>query len=125
MVELSLGVFPDLKNHGIETLTHPADGTVLMREIGALVQVVRVEENLLHLLEADSTLGILPKFLALPRIEVEAHRGITVIPQNENKNRSAGLKTGLYRGRKGQSTGLKTGRYIKIHIKTNRGKLAR
>ena len=80
MIELAFGVLPDLKNNGIEAIALPADGTVLMREIGTLIKIIRMKENLLRFLEADSTLGIPPKASALSRIEVESHRGITVIP---------------------------------------------
>jgi hypothetical protein len=80
VIELAFGVFPDLKNHSVEAIAHPADGSMLMREIHALIQIIRVKEDLLCLLKADTTLGIPPKGLALPRIEVESHAGITVIP---------------------------------------------
>jgi hypothetical protein len=80
MMELAFGIFPDLKNHGIEAIAYPADGTILMGEIHALVQVVRMKEDLLRLLKTDTPLGIPPKAFALPRIEVESHLGITVIP---------------------------------------------
>ena len=63
MIELAFGVFPDLKNHGVEAIAYPADGTVLMREIRALVQVVRMKENLLRLLETDTTLGFRRRLL--------------------------------------------------------------
>jgi hypothetical protein len=41
-----------------------------------------MKEHLLRFLEADSAPRIPPKAKALPRIEVESHRGITVIPQS-------------------------------------------
>jgi hypothetical protein len=53
---------------------------MLNGEIGTLVGIVGMEENLLCLLEADSTLRIFPKALALPLIKVESQGGITVIP---------------------------------------------
>ena len=81
MIELAFGVFPDLKNHGVEAIAYPTDGTVLMREIRALVQVVRMKENLLRLLETDTAFGIPAEAPALPRVEVESHSGITVIPK--------------------------------------------
>lgn len=80
MVELSFRVFADLKDHGIQPITNPADGAMLNREIGALVSVIGTKENLLRFLETDSAPWIPPKAKALPRIEVESHCGITVIP---------------------------------------------
>ena len=80
MIELAFGVLPDLKNNGIEAIAHPAVGAMLMREIRTLIKIIRMKENLLRFLETDTTLGIPPKAPALPRIEVESHRGITVIP---------------------------------------------
>ena len=42
-------------------------------EIGTLIEVVRMKEDLLCFLEADSAPGIAAKTLALPLIEVESH----------------------------------------------------
>ncbi len=80
MVELSFSVFANLKNHRIQTVAYPADRAMLNGQISALVGVVRMKENLLRFLEADSALWIPPKALALPLIEVESHECITVIP---------------------------------------------
>jgi len=41
-------------------------------EVATLVHVVRMKENLLRFLKADSAPGIPPKALALPLIEVES-----------------------------------------------------
>jgi len=46
---------------------------MLNREIRTLVGIVGMEENLLHLLEADSAPWIPPKAFALPLIKVESH----------------------------------------------------
>ncbi len=54
---------------------------MLRGNIGTLVSIVRVKENLLRFLEADSAPRISPQALALPLIEVKPHDGITVIPQ--------------------------------------------
>ena len=80
MVEFSLCVFANLKNHRIQTITYPADCAMLNEEIGTLVGVVGMEENLLRLLETDSAPWIPPKAFTLPLIEVESHECITVIP---------------------------------------------
>src|SRR5260370_18721260 len=79
MVELPFCVFVNLKNHRIQTITYPTDRAMLNGEIGTLVGVVGMEENLLRLLETDSAPWIPPKALALPLIEVESHECITVI----------------------------------------------
>ena len=73
MVEFSFRIFPNLKNHRVQAAPDPADGAMLNREIRTLVGVIRMKENLLHFLEADSALGVPPKTLALPRIEMESH----------------------------------------------------
>jgi hypothetical protein len=73
MVELSFGIFPNLKNDRVQAATHPTNGAMLDGKVRALVAVVGMIENLLHLLEADSTLRIPPKAPALPLIEMESH----------------------------------------------------
>jgi hypothetical protein len=80
MVELSFRVFANLKDHRIQTITYPANRAMLNGQIGTLIGVIGVKENLLCLLEADSASRISPKTPALPLIEVESHDGITVIP---------------------------------------------
>ena len=80
MVELSFLVFPNLKDYRKESITYPADGAVLNGEIRALVSVIRMKENLLRFLEANSAPWIPPETLALALIEPESHEGITVIP---------------------------------------------
>jgi hypothetical protein len=80
MVELSFRVLAYFKNDRIETIAYPANGAVLNRQIGALVSVVRMKENLLCFLETDSTPRVAPKTPALPLIKVESHDGITLIP---------------------------------------------
>jgi hypothetical protein len=61
--ELPFRVFPDFEDHRVEA-----------------IDVVRMKENFLRFLEADSAPWIPPKTRALPLIEVESHYGITVIP---------------------------------------------
>jgi hypothetical protein len=73
MVEFSFRVFPNFKDHRIQAITDPANSAMLNREIGAPVGVVRMKENLLRFLEADSAPWILTKAFALPLIEVESH----------------------------------------------------
>ena len=73
MVELSFRVFPNLKNDRVQAATHPADGAMLIREVRTLVGVIGMKEYLLYFLETDSALGVPPKALALPLIEMESH----------------------------------------------------
>jgi hypothetical protein len=74
MVELSFCVFPDLKNHRVQTASHPTDGTMLSGEVRTLVGVIGMKENLLYFLEANSALWIPPKAFALSLIEMESHK---------------------------------------------------
>ena len=73
MVELSFLVFPNLKDYRKESIAYPADGAVLNGEIRALVGVIRMKENLLCFLEADSAPWIPPEALALSFIKPESH----------------------------------------------------
>jgi len=74
------GVLADFKDHGIQVTANPADGAMLSREIGTLIEVIRMKENLLCFLEADSAPRIPAKTPALPLIESGIAWGITVIP---------------------------------------------
>lgn len=87
MVELSFVVFSNLKDHRIKPITYPADGAMLNRQIGTLVGVIRMKEHLLRFFEADSAPWIPPKAFALPRIKVEPHDDITVIPFCKGKRK--------------------------------------
>ena len=74
MIELSFCVFPNFKNDRIQVATHPTDGAMLNGRIRTLVGVIRMKENLLYFLEADSALGVPPKTFALSLIEMESHK---------------------------------------------------
>src|SRR5271157_2184772 len=58
VVIVSFLVLPDLKNNGVQLLSHPADRPVLLGPIRALVKVVWVRENLLHLFEPDTSFRV-------------------------------------------------------------------
>lgn len=90
MAELSFLVFSNFKDHGIKAITYPSDGAMLNRQVGALVEVIRMKEHLLRFFKADSAPWIPPKAFALPRIKVESHDGITVIPSCEAKRKGLG-----------------------------------
>ena len=81
MVELSFLVIPNLKDYRKESIAYLTDSAVLNGKIRALVGVIRMKENLLRFLEADSAPWIPSETLALSLIEPEPHDGITVIPQ--------------------------------------------
>ena len=73
MVIFALQVFLCLEDGAVEARFHPADGSVLFRNIRALVEVIRVRKDFLCLLKADSTLGIRSQPPAFSRVEVESH----------------------------------------------------
>jgi hypothetical protein len=73
MIELAFCILADFKDDGIQSIANPSDGSMLNGEIGTLIEVVRMKEDLLCFLEADSPPGILAKAPALPLIEVESH----------------------------------------------------
>jgi hypothetical protein len=74
MVEFSFRIFPNLKNYRVPAAPDPTDGAMLNARIRTLVGVIRMKENLLYFLEADSALGFPPKTFALPLIEMESHK---------------------------------------------------
>ncbi len=45
MQDLALVVFPDFEYNGKQPITHPADGKILLRNVGAPVEPVRRENN--------------------------------------------------------------------------------
>ncbi len=73
MIELAFCILADFEYDGIEPVANPSDGAILNREIGTLVEVVRMKEDLLCFLESDYASGIPAKALALPLIELESH----------------------------------------------------
>jgi hypothetical protein len=79
VIVFALGIVPHLKYQGVQAVTYPPDRTILLRNVGTLIKVIRMREDLLRFLEPDSTLWVCPKPLAFPYIELEPY-GITVIP---------------------------------------------
>ena len=73
MIELAFCILADFKDDGIKPIANPTDGAMLNGEIGTLVEVVGVKEDLLCFLETDSASWIATKALAFPLIEVESH----------------------------------------------------
>ena len=81
MVILARGVLPHLKDDGKESVSDPADGPVLLRGVGTLIEIIRMRKDLLRLFKTDTPPRILAQTRALARVKVEAHYSITVIPQ--------------------------------------------
>ena len=79
MVVLALPILPELEDQGVQSLAHPPDRPILVREVGPLVQVIGSGENLLDFLKANSALPISSQLQALTLVEMKSHRGITVI----------------------------------------------
>ena len=60
MVVLSLFVLTHFENDCVQLLPHLVDCPVLFGQIRALVKMVRVRENLLHLFEPDAPFRVGP-----------------------------------------------------------------
>jgi hypothetical protein len=66
-------VFPDFKDDRIQPVTHPTDSQKLLRNVGPLIEPIRLGEQLACLLEPNSAPGIRPEPPALSGIEAKAH----------------------------------------------------
>ena len=81
VVVFALGIVPDLENQGVKSAAYPADRAVLLREIGALIEVIGMREDFLRVFESDATLRVCPKPLTFPCVKLKSHvTGITLIP---------------------------------------------
>jgi hypothetical protein len=60
VVVLSLFVLTHFENDGVQLLPRPADCAVLFGQIRALVKIVLMRENLLHLFESDASFRVGP-----------------------------------------------------------------
>ena len=80
MQNLALLAFPDFKDHGIQPVTHPADGQKLFRNVGSPVEPIGLGEQLPRLFKPYAAPGIRPEAPALSGIERKAHSDMTVIP---------------------------------------------
>src|SRR5450631_851407 len=58
VVVLSLFVLAHFENDAIQLLPHPANCPALLGKIRALVKIVRMRENLLHLFESDTSFRV-------------------------------------------------------------------
>lgn len=57
----------------IQPVAHPADGQVLLWNIGPLIKPVRLGKQLPRLFEPYASAGIRPETSALSRVEAETH----------------------------------------------------
>lgn len=73
MIVFACLIFPNLKNHGIQSRPYPANGPILVGEICTAVEVIGMRKNLLHFFKVDSTVRICLQPLALPSIEAKSH----------------------------------------------------
>jgi hypothetical protein len=89
VVKLAFLILPHLKDERVQALSHPANRTVLLRQIRALIEVVGPVKYPLRLFKADPTAGILPQSLAFARIEVKTHmyNSYTVARKNASGKR--------------------------------------
>jgi hypothetical protein len=71
MQDFALLVLSEFENDGIQAITHSADGQILFRDIGPLIQPIGLGKQFLCLLESYAALWICPKALALSRIKAE------------------------------------------------------
>ena len=75
MQNLTLLVLTELKDDRVQPVTDPANGHLLFRNIGSLVEPIRPQEQILHFLEPDAALGICSETLTLSRIETKRMKG--------------------------------------------------
>jgi hypothetical protein len=61
MVVLTRTILTDLEDNGIENTLDPSNGSVLFREIRALVQIIGLGKQLLHFFEPNAPLWIAPQ----------------------------------------------------------------
>lgn len=73
MIDFAVVIVSDFENQRIEPASDPANGTILLRNVAALVEVIWRSEELLGFFEADRALRIRAEPEALPRVETEPH----------------------------------------------------
>jgi len=73
MQNLALFVFPDFKDDRIQPVTHPADGQILLWNVGSPIEPIRPREQFPRLLETDAAPGIRSEASAFAWIEAKAH----------------------------------------------------
>lgn len=77
---LTVLVVPRFENQRKQAITDPANSSVLFRLVHALIEIIRMFKDLLRFLEADASLSVRAKAVALTFIELKSHFSITVIP---------------------------------------------
>ena len=73
MQDIALLVAPDFKDDGIEPVTHPTDGQKLLRNVGSLIEPIRLGEQTPACPRILCRAWVRPETPALSRIEAKAH----------------------------------------------------
>ena len=60
MVKFAFFVLPHFENDGVQVLSYPTDRAVLFGQIRALIEIVWVREDLLHLFKSDPSFWVCP-----------------------------------------------------------------
>jgi len=71
--DLSLIVFSDLKDDGIQPISHPTDCEKLLWDVGSSIEPIRPGEQFLRFLEPYASARICPQASAFSRVETETH----------------------------------------------------
>lgn len=74
MIVFSTFVFPDFKNHRVESATGPPNGAILPRQILTLIEIVGMTKYLLRFFKSDPAMWILSKNSTLLLVKLEAHK---------------------------------------------------
>jgi hypothetical protein len=72
VIKLAFLIQSNLKDERIDALSNPANGTVLVRNVRTLIEIVGPVKDLSRLLEPDTAAGIFPQPPTFLRIEVKA-----------------------------------------------------
>ena len=73
MKDLSLIVFSDLKDDGIESIADPANRQKLLGSIGASIKPIRPREQFARFLKTYASARILSQTFAFSLVEAKAH----------------------------------------------------
>ena len=81
MIVFAFVIFAHFEDEGVEFAANPSDCTVLLRQVGALIEVVGMRKDLLRFFETDAAPRVCSQTLAFAFVEVKnAFVDITVIP---------------------------------------------
>jgi hypothetical protein len=71
--DISLIVFSDLKDDGIQPIASPTDGQKLLRNVGSPIEPIRPGEQFLHLFEPYASAWIFPQAFAFSKVKAKTH----------------------------------------------------